>query len=206
MNFTHSESTMKLRYSLLTAFVAVSTIACSGNSHVPSPLILTVSPQDDVAIHSTSTARETVTDIEWAQLAFDHKDRSKFDRSQLPKDILDLDGKLIRVRGYFNIIGILSARDIKKFVLLAEITSPPVNERKFFAEPSVLPLHYLMAVQMADGESAIFTSKPIEVVGRFSINVFEFDGKPYCVFRIHADSVKAAETRDGYHSAVCGGC
>jgi len=195
------------RFLLLIVFAVIGPIGCADNiDSFPTPNLDGVSQPTVATIAATPAATDAITELEWAQLIFDVKDRIEFRPSQLPERIRELDGKLVRVRGYFHPGSIVTKSDIKEFLLLGEIQSKPINAKECYADPYAIPLHYLMTVRMADGKTAAFTMKPIAVVGRFSIKVLEFDGKPICIFNIVADSVVGVRPRDGYSIAMCDGC
>lgn len=147
---------------------------------------------------------EVATAVEWADLAFEAKDRAAFQVNQLPEPIRRLEGKLIRVRGYFH-LG-TADREAREFLLLGEIKSKPTVV-KIGCRPDELPWHQLAAVEMAAGKKASVTYfQPVAVTGRLSFKVVTIEGKACLVFRIAAESVEAVKPRLGYGPALTSGC
>lgn len=156
--------------------------------------------------NSQTSTSETITPIEWKQLEFAVEDRSQIALADLPQRIHNLDGKRVRVRGYVHRASVGSARGLTEFVLLGEISGEPLAAKLTQGDHYAIPLHHLMIVQMVDGQTAQFTTKPIAVTGRFSIKVRDFEGQPICVYRIVAESVERVPPREGHHCAVGEGC
>jgi len=187
---------------LLIPCVTLAAIGCAESSPTPYVPIVAVAQPSAAANPSTPLDPDVVTDLEWDQLAFDLQDRTQFDRADIPQAIQNLDGALVRVRGYY-VASLIYSEQVEQFVMFGEIKSEPIKldeNRDLFA----IPLHYLTTVEMADGKTADFTLEPITVVGRFFIKERKVDGKAFCVFNIVADSVVRAERRDGYRRAVYG--
>jgi len=141
--------------------------------------------------------------LKWTELTFTVEDRSRFDLAQLPVHVRALEGKKVRVRGYFH-LGITS-KEVQAFLLLGEIgTRPTVS--KFGPLPDELPIHQLAAVEMSPGHTAEFTLNPVAVSGRLTFSIVESNGAPCLVFRIVADAVEAVPRRSGYGPCLVNGC
>jgi hypothetical protein len=147
---------------------------------------------------------ESVTTVEWAELAFVAKDRAAFRVDDLPESIRRLEGKLIRVRGYFH-AGSVSPK-AREFVLIGEVNTRPTVS-KFGAPPEGFPIHQLAAVEMAAAKKATVTVfQPVAVTARLTFKVITFDGQPQLVYHLVAESVQPVKPRPGYHPALTSGC
>ena len=174
---------------------ALTAVAVLAPSLVVATQALAESPDDGVD--------ENVRIVDWQQLEFQLDDRSKFRVTDIPDSIRRLEGARVRMRGYFHPGSVFSQRGIKQFVLLGEIQTKAASDKSSWHE---IPLHYWLTVEMAESQSATFTAKPIEVTGRFAIKIRSFQGKPFAIFQIVADTVVRTEPRPGYHPAIMSGC
>jgi hypothetical protein len=117
--------------------------------------------------------------LKWSDLEFDDSDRESIAVSRLPKRIRELHGKPVRIRGY--ILAADKARGIEEFPLVGKRENQPSDK---------LPrLRDLILIEMADGMTANYTIKPIEVTGRFEVHREIWAGQVISAFRIIADSV-----------------
>ncbi len=158
-----------------------------------------------ISIACTTPAQqmaEPVTEVEWAELAFLAKDRTAFRAEELPGHIRRLEGKLVRVRGYFYLGTV--GRETREFLLVGEINTKP-TVLKFGPQP--LPMHQLAAVEMAAGKTAkVIVFQPISVIGRLTFKVVTIDGQANLVYHIVADTVEPVKQRAGYGPALSSGC
>jgi hypothetical protein len=142
---------------------------------------------------------DRVIELEWTALEFE-LGKARFDISQLPQRIRDLEGEQIRIRGYmfFDVQG-------GEFLLVGEVNTPGVEWKKCFEDPTST-LFRLMAVKMADGQTAEFTQEPIAVEGRLAFDLVELHGQPVLVYRLVGESIEIVKPRDGYRPALFNGC
>jgi hypothetical protein len=152
---------------------------------------------------ATTQAQKPIVSLEWTDLAFDVGDRAAFDVSVLPQHIRRLDGKRVRVRGFFH-LG-TGSLELAEFLLLGEINSPP-TVTKPGTPPDEWPIHQLAAVQMEAGKRARFTMEPVTVTGRLSFDLVQWQDRAFLIFRIVADKVEVVSKRPGYGPAVGSGC
>ena len=146
---------------------------------------------------------ESVTPVEWSELAFAIKDRTEFDPAQLPEHIRGLEGKRIRLRGYFH-LGSTSLKPTE-FLLVGEIKWHPTATKRG-TSPDELPIDQLAGVEMVPGQTARVTLNPVAVTGRLTFKVVKWNGKAVLVFCVVADSVKEVRPRSGYGPALSHGC
>jgi hypothetical protein len=145
---------------------------------------------------------ESVTEVEWAELAFVAKDRAAFRAEELPDQVRRLEGKLVRVRGYFY--PGTAGREVREFLLVGEISTKP-TVLKFGLH--TLPIHQLAAVEMVAGKTAkVIVGQPISVIGRLTFKVAMIDGEAYLVYHIAADTIEPVKQRPGYGPALTSGC
>jgi hypothetical protein len=184
--------------------IASMAICCAGHAPVnSSPVPLGQEPLEhgvDVEIVESG-----YVDVPWEQLAFEVPDRSKFDVSELPRAVRELDGKRVRLRGYIH-PGSVFERDFSKFVLLAEVPTDLICPRGAFHDPSRTPLQHLAFVEMNDDKRARFTTGSIVVEGELRLEAFVADDKVICVLKLIGDSAEPVRKRAGYYCVLADGC
>lgn len=104
-----------------------------------------------------------------------------FEQSDLTEKVKELDGKLIRIRGY--ILPSFEATGIKQFVLVRD------NKECCFGPGAAL--HDCIVVQMVDPATTEYTTTPVSAEGTFSIREIR-DGKGTClaIYRLECWRVK----------------
>ncbi len=122
-------------------------------------------------------------DITFDTLAFQMERGGKFERSMLTPEVEDLDGSLIRIRGYIHPQSTFVQTGITWFILVRD------NMQCCFGPGAML--YDCMIVQMNPGKTAEYSIRPVTVEGRFSIQeVLDADGKHSAIYRIDAQRVR----------------
>jgi len=191
-----------MRYRLRTLLITCLPLL-AGWVQAPANEVAIAQVSSPVAVGVLDAATEPTTALEWTDLAFAIKDRAHFDVAQLPDRVRALEGKRVRLRGYFY-LG-TARQEVQEFLLLGEIDTRP-TVAKFGAAPDELPIHQLAAVEMTAGKTAKFTQQPVAITGRLTFSMVRLDGRACLVFRIIADSVEPVQRRSGYGPALVGGC
>lgn len=123
---------------------------------------------------SDRTLAQTFDDIK-----FDIQPDAPFDREMLTDQIESLVGKRIAIRGYI----LPSARDkLRDFVLVRD------DQECCFGPGAAL--YDCILVEMAPGEVADFSLRPVAVEGVFRVEPLDIFGQTRAVFRMTADKVE----------------
>lgn len=122
-----------------------------------------------------------VKEVTFDAVKLDLKKGDPYDPSLLTKQVHQLDGKQIRIRGY--ILPSFQQTGIKQFVLVRD------NMECCFG-PGAL-LHDCILVEMIAPASAEFTVRPVSVVGTFSVREIKGpDGKYLAIYHLDGREVK----------------
>jgi len=122
-----------------------------------------------------------VKEITFDTVKLDLKKGDKYDREILTKEVQQLDGKQIRIRGY--ILPSFQQTGIKQFVLVRD------NMECCFG-PGAL-LHDCILVEMIAPATAEFTVRPVSVVGTFSIREVKGpDGNYLAIYHLDGKQVE----------------
>ena len=126
-----------------------------------------------------SEVKPELKEVTFDTLKFDIKKGASFKRSLLTKEIEELHGTRIRLRGYM--LPQFQQKGITQFVLVRD------NLECCFGPGAAL--YDCMIVEMEAGLSTTFTVRPIAVEGVFKIDEFKDpDGNPLAIF--HLDGLK----------------
>jgi hypothetical protein len=113
-------------------------------------------------------------------LKFDIEPDGEFKRDMLTPEIEDLAGEAIRIRGY---ILPTAQKRLTSFVLVRD------NQECCFGPGAAL--FDCILVEMAPGESADFSVRPVTVTGTFRIEEFAGpEGRPLAIFQMRGESVE----------------
>ncbi len=173
-------------FAVVAALLAISLEAASAQRTTPSPQ------------RQTGEAEKPI-DVEWQQLEFDQWDAANLSKSGFPARIRALEGKRIRLRGFYHGGSLFKQENIEAFVLRAEVRVPEwiAPEDRTPRKP---PMPSWLTVRMVNGQTTRFTTKSLAVTGRFSIRIFKFNGKPLCFYHLDADSIEVVKPREGYYA------
>jgi hypothetical protein len=121
-----------------------------------------------------------VKEVTFDTVKLDLKKGDAFDREVLTKEVKQLDGRQIRIRGY--ILPSFQQTGIKQFILVRD------NMECCFG-PGAL-LHDCILVEMVAPATAEFTVRPISVVGTFSIREVKGpDGNHLAIYHLDGKEV-----------------
>lgn len=143
---------------------------------------LPATPVDD---RSARTGAKAKGDITFDDIKFDIEKDGAFERSMLTEDIENMHKKSVRLRGYILPASVFQQTGIKKFVLVRD------NQECCFGPGAAL--YDCVMVEMAEGKSANFTTRPVAVRGTFMIDDESYqypDGGHYAIYKMIATEVK----------------
>jgi hypothetical protein len=119
-------------------------------------------------------------------LKFEIERGGAFKEEMLTDTIRSLNKKTMRIRGYILPTSVFQQKGIKQFVLVRD------NQECCFGPGAMI--YDCIIVEMQEGKSADFATRPVTVQGRFEIdsNSYRYspDGDHYAIFRIKATEVK----------------
>jgi hypothetical protein len=127
-----------------------------------------------------SRAGDRSYDKTFDDLRFDMEVGERFVRSMLTKEIEELDGTKVRIRG-FMLFGAQN-RGIKQFVLVRD------NQECCFGPGAAL--YDCIFVEMPPGKTLECTRLPVAVEGTFNIREFVVGGRQMAIYQMDAESVK----------------
>lgn len=143
---------------------------------------LPATPVDD---RSARTAAKSKGDITFDDIKFDIEKDGLFERKMLTPEIETLHKKTLRLRGYILPASVFQQTGIKKFVLVRD------NQECCFGPGAAL--YDCVMIEMAEGKSANFTTRPVAVRGTFMIDSESYqypDGGHYAIYKMIATEVK----------------
>lgn len=143
---------------------------------------LPATPVDD---RSARTAAKSKGDITFDDIKFDIEKDGLFERKMLTEEIETLHKKTVRLRGYILPASVFQQTGIKKFVLVRD------NQECCFGPGAAL--YDCVMIEMAEGKSANFTTRPVAVRGTFMIDSESYqypDGGHYAIYKMIATEVK----------------
>jgi hypothetical protein len=143
---------------------------------------LPTTPVDDRSARSAAKAKG---DITFDDIKFDIEKDGIFERKMLTEEIEGLHKKTVRLRGYILPASVFQQTGIKKFVLVRD------NQECCFGPGAAL--FDCVMIEMVDGKSANFTTRPVAVRGTFMIDSESFqypDGGHYAIYKMLVTEVK----------------
>lgn len=161
---------------------AVSSLSAS--SPVSSKASPDLSPADATpapVATSVASASQPVRDIVFDNIKFDMQKDAQFQRSMITPAIENLGNAKIRIHGY--ILPSFQQTGLSQFVLVRD------NMQCCFGPGAAL--YDCIVVQMNDGHTADFTTRPVAVEGTFSIQeIASPEGKCLAIYHMQADNVQ----------------
>lgn len=128
-------------------------------------------------------ARGSAEEITFDDLKLDLKKDEPFVPEKLTDRVKQLHRKTVRVRGWILPSSVFQQRGIKNFVLVRD------NMECCFGPGAAL--YDCILVEMDEGRTAEFTTRPVTVEGVFEHREFKYpDGKQYAIYYMRARSVK----------------
>jgi hypothetical protein len=144
-----------------------------------------------VEVRQSSEAQLAKGEINFDDLKFDIEKDAPFDKSMWTERLKRIDGKNVKLRGYILPSTLYKETDIEQFVLVRD------NQECCFGPGAAL--FDCVVVEMVDGETTDFTTRPVTVEGKFELepNAYRYPGgkgpkgaSHFAVFRIRGKSVK----------------
>ncbi len=127
--------------------------------------------------------RSGVEDVTFDDLKLELKKDEPFVPQKLTSRVKELHGKVIRIRGWILPSSVFQQRGIKNFVLVRD------NMECCFGPGAAL--HDSILVEMEEGKTADFTTRPVIVEGLFEHREFKYpDGKHFAIYYMRARSVR----------------
>jgi hypothetical protein len=128
-----------------------------------------------------SAKPQGVKELTFDDIKFDIEKDGKFERSMLTDNIEALVDRTVRIRGY--ILPTFQQTGIRNFVLVRD------NLECCFGPGAAI--YDCIVVDMAQGASTDFTTRPVAVEGTFSIReLLDFDGVVRAVYHLEGKAVK----------------
>ena len=128
-----------------------------------------------------SPSKTRLKAISFDDVKFEMKKKASFKRSLLTKEIVDLDGQLIKIRGY--ILPSFQQKGITRFVLVRD------NMECCFGPGAAL--YDCIVVEMESGKSTSFTVRPITVEGIFTVREYKGpNGKHLAIYHLKGRSAQ----------------
>lgn len=126
----------------------------------------------DVIDQSSSAAARARGEINFDDLKFPIEKDAPFNDALLTDEVKELDGRKVKLRGYILPAMVFKNTGIKRFVLVRD------NQECCFGPGAAL--FDCVIVDMVPGETTDFSTRPIEVEGKFKIDTKSYahpDGK-----------------------------
>jgi hypothetical protein len=123
-------------------------------------------------------------EISFDDLKFDLEKGAPFERSLLPESIEKLHEQNVRLRGFILPTSVYQQEGIKQFVLVRD------NQECCFGPGAAL--YDCVMVYMDEDAAASFSTRPVTVRGKFSVEELKYpDGEGHlAIYRIDASEVK----------------
>ena len=133
-------------------------------------------PATELAFGSNlETVIQETQDISFDDVKFPIEKDQTFDRALLTPELLAMEGKTIRIRGFIR--PSFKQSGIEKFVLVRD------NQECCFGPGAML--YDCMIVTLEKGPATEYTTRAITVEGKFMLKEFEGpDGKIWAIFRL----------------------
>lgn len=125
--------------------------------------------------------RGGVYDITFDDLRLEMPVRTLFDPSMLTDRIRALDGREVRIRGFIYSGGVYQQTGITSFPLV-------MNTACKFGPQGLA--YCVMLVELADGVTADFTTRPVTVEGTLSVQPFNSGGFTWSVYHVRGRRVR----------------
>ena len=141
--------------------------------------VLVISASSPLPAQAPSKTR--LKAISFDDVKFEMKKKATFKRSLLTKEIQNLDGQLIKIRGY--LLPSFQQKGITRFVLVRD------NMECCFGPGAAL--YDCIVVDMDSGKSTSFTVRPITVEGIFTVREYKGpDGKHLAIYHLKGRSAQ----------------
>jgi hypothetical protein len=144
-----------------------------------------------VEVRKSSEAALAKGEINFDDLKFEIEKDQPFKREMLTKDVEQLNGRKVKLRGYILPSTLFRETDIDQFVLVRD------NQECCFGPGAAL--FDCVIVEMVPGKTTDFVTRPVTVEGKFKIDTEKYKYPPgggpkgashFAVFKIDGTSVK----------------
>ncbi len=170
-------------FPLVLAFVAISAAGFA------------IPPQPVADRHEVLPLVEPVS-ISIDDLALPITSRAEFHESKIPKQILQLEGKQVRLIG--QMYPTFHETGIKKFLFNGDTR----NESRPSSSSLKMPLQCFINVIMAEGTTATFTFEPVEITGRLVIKPERLGETVYLIYGIKHATVRPGKRQQGFRKSI----
>lgn len=144
-----------------------------------------------VEVRKSSAAALAKGEINFDDLKFEIEKDQPFKREMLNKDVEQLNGRKVKIRGYILPSTLFKETDIDQFVLVRD------NQECCFGPGAAL--FDCVIIEMVPGKTTDFVTRPVTVEGKFKIDAEKYKYPPgggpkgashFAVFKIDGISVK----------------
>lgn len=130
-------------------------------------------------------------------LALPINNRSEYQPTKIPKKVLELNGKRVRIIGQMALSW--DQGPITEFVFNGDTKH---NTRDYSEALDRLPLQNVIPVTMRKGTKTRSTHEPIELTGRLEIDVKRVGNQVLFLYKISDATVRAGEREEGFHPSM----
>ncbi len=150
--------------------------ATSPDDTASEPLNETVEPESSQPEKSTA-----IRNIKWEDVEFDLEPGEPFERHLLTEEIEELVGQTVVLRGFM--LPTLQRKGIQNFIFIRD-------DQKCCFGPGAA-IYHCVQIEMVDGASAEYTTKPVAITGKFDIRPFIGpDDKHWAIYYMAATKVE----------------
>jgi len=138
----------------------------------------------NAASRTPAKAKSEQGDISFDDLKFAIEVGGAYDPSMLTDEIRQLDGKVVKLRGYILPSTLFRETNIDEFVLVRD------NQECCFGPGAAL--YDCVVVNLINGVKTDFTTRPVTVTGTFHLKEYKYpdDSGHFAIFNLRGTSVK----------------
>ncbi len=138
----------------------------------------------DAGARTPAKQKSDQGDISFDDLKFDIEVGGAYDPEMLTEEIRQLDGKVVKLRGYILPSTLFRETNIDEFVLVRD------NQECCFGPGAAL--YDCVVVNLINGVKTDFTTRPVTVTGTFHLKEYKYpdDSGHFAIFNIRGTSVK----------------
>ena len=145
-------------------------------------------PKTEKQLAEERKAREAARkrgEITFDDLKFDIEKGAKFEPEMITKELMELDKKIFKLRGFILPATVFQQTGIKEFVLVRD------NQQCCFGPGAAI--YDCVMVVMNPGKTTNFSTRVVTVKGKLEIDTEEYkdeEGSNYAIYRMTAEEVK----------------
>jgi hypothetical protein len=157
--------------------------AAAGSDKTRPAATMQQSPAEARASEARASAKAK-GEITFDDLKFEMELGGDYDPSMLSDEIRQLDGKVVKLRGYILPSTLFRETNIDEFVLVRD------NQECCFGPGAAL--FDCVVVNLIDGVKTDFTTRPVTVTGKFRLKEYKYpdDSGHFAIFNLQGTSVK----------------